>query len=266
MCLIHHIWKNMWRRGTLSWLSRVCGALVLVCCSLSLIYVITCNPHTDELPLSPRMGVPGSPGGPGSPNIINTAPLAQSSHESYQALLQEREEQQRQHISSLKKQIAELKEALQERIDQPKELLEKDRGVATDLDGFLRTQMARAEISAGVRLPNEYAVVPFDSFTLQRVYQLETGLTRHPEEKPARKDKRDEISEVVGNAVHALNSQNRHGGDQSFSSKVYSTTDFIEGEWLWFWGIYYSGPVLLRFLLHYYSFHYPTSGCPICWL
>lgn len=222
---------EMLRRGLFLWLSRVCGVLVLVCCLLSLLYVITCNPHSDDRLMAPRLGVPGSPRGPGVvPGVLSGSPLGSSSHENYQALLQEREEQQRQHISSLKKQIAELKEALQERLERPKELQEKPGNAGTDLNEFLRTQMGRAEISAGVRLPNEYAVIPFESFTLQRVYQLETGLTRHPEEKPVRKDRRDEINEVVESAVHTLNSPKHNMGVKYSAGKVYSMADFIEGE------------------------------------
>lgn len=212
------------------WLSRVCGVLVLICCLLSLLYVITCNPHSDDPLVAPRLGVPGSPRGPGVPGVLSGAPLGSSSHGNYQALLQDREELQRQHISSLKKQIAELKEALQERVERPKEIQEKASSAGTDLNEFLRTQLSRAEISAGVRLPNEYAVIPFESFTLQRVYQLETGLTRHPEEKPARKDRRDEINEVVESAVHTLNSHKHNTGDKFSAEKLYSMADFIEGE------------------------------------
>lgn len=229
MCVYDTGLFEMLRRGLFLWLSRVCGVLVLVCCFLSLLYVITCNPHTDDPLVVPRLGAPGSPRGPGVPGVLSGASLGSSSHENYQALLQEREEQQRQHISSLKKQIAELKEALQERVERPKELQEKPGNAATDLNEFLRTQMGRAEISAGVRLPNEYAVIPFESFTLQRVYQLETGLTRHPEEKPARKDRRDEINEVVESAVHTLNSHKHNMGDKYGADKVYSMADFVEG-------------------------------------
>lgn len=221
---------EMLRRGLFLWLSRICGVLVLVSCFLSLLYVITCNPHTNGPLMAPRLGAPGSARGPGLPGVLSGAPLGSSSHENYHALLQEHEEQQRQHISSLKKQIAQLKEALQERVERPKEIRQKTDNAGADLNEFLRTQMGRAEISAGVRLANEYAVIPFESFTLQRVYQLETGLTRHPEEKPARKDRRDEINEVVESAVHTLNSHKHNTGDKFSADKVYSMTDFIEGE------------------------------------
>uniref|UniRef100_A0A3Q3G2H7 Hexosyltransferase n=1 Tax=Labrus bergylta TaxID=56723 RepID=A0A3Q3G2H7_9LABR len=236
----------MLRRGLLAWVSRVGGVLVLLCCSLSLLYVMTCSPpHSDDPMLShalPRAGPPGA--------------------QSYQALLQEREEQHRLHISSLKKQIAQLKEALQERSQQLKGVQESlKRGAGgpaegqeagagsqggglgeaqgaksqqTDLQEFLRSQLSKAEVTAGSRLPSEYAVVPFESFTLQRVYQLEMGLTRHPEEKPVRKDKREELGEVLEMALHSLNTppsqqDGKSAAGKTQTSKVYSPSDFIEG-------------------------------------
>ncbi|XP_030625238.1 chondroitin sulfate N-acetylgalactosaminyltransferase 1 isoform X2 [Chanos chanos] len=219
------------RRGLLARLSRVGAMLVVLCCSLSLLYVITCGPHNeDSLVGNP---LPRASGGAG--------------REGYHALLQEREEQHRQHIASLKRQIAQLKEALQERSEQLKGVQDSlERAEAADKTGalpggeegaernhadlqeFLRSQLGRAEVQAGVRLPSEYAVVPFESFTLQRVYQLEMGLTRHPEEKPVRKDRRDELGEVVESALQALNAP-RDRGDKSTASKVYAPSDFIEG-------------------------------------
>ncbi|KAM4634185.1 chondroitin sulfate N-acetylgalactosaminyltransferase 1 [Polymixia lowei] len=268
----------MLRRGLLAWVSRVGGLLVFVCCSLSLLYVMTCSPpHSDDPPLShalPRAG-PNHPGlggtGPGA-GAGGTrgagAGLAQSGGppgaQSYQALLQEREEQHRLHISSLKKQIAQLKEALQERSQQLKgvqESLERAAGAGgpgeaqgggtgsrggglgeapgaksqqADLQEFLRSQLSKAEVNVGIRLPSEYAVVPFESFTLQRVYQLEMGLTRHPEEKPVRKDRREELGEALETALHSLNTptsqqDSRGAGERTKTSKVFTPSDFIEG-------------------------------------
>lgn len=183
---------------------------------------------------------------------------------SYQLLLQEREEQHRLHIASLKRQIAQLKEALQERSQQLKGVQESLKGAAvavggggglvegpktgagspggglgevhgaksqqSDLQEFLRSQLSKAEVSAGTRLSSELAVVPFESFTLQRVYQLETGLTRNPEEKPVRKDKRDELAEVLETALHSLNGDGKSGAEKAQAGKVYSPPDFVEGE------------------------------------
>lgn len=250
----------MLRRGLLAWVSRVGVVLVLLCCSLSLLYVMTCSPpQSDDPPLShalPRAGAnhpslggtgPGIGAGAGGTRGARASqsggpPGAQS----YQVLLQEREEQHRLHISSLKKQIAQLKEALQERSQQLKGVQESlkrggpgeaqvTKSQQADLQEFLRSQLSKAEVTAGIRLPSEYAVVPFESFTLQRVYQLEMGLTRHPEEKPVRKDKREELGEVLEMALHSLNTpssqQDSNGGaKKTQTSKVYTPSDFIEGE------------------------------------
>ncbi|KAK1883425.1 Chondroitin sulfate N-acetylgalactosaminyltransferase 1 [Dissostichus eleginoides] len=252
---------TMLRRGLLSWVSRVGGVLVLLCCSLSLLYVMTCSPpHSVDPPLSlalPRSGPnhaslgpgTGRGGGGGGGNAQSGGPPG-----SYQVLLQEREEQHRLHISSLKKQISQLKEALQESSQQLKGVQEslkrasggpsegqeagagsqggflgENQGAKSqqaDLQDFLRSQAAKAEVSVGVRLPSEYAVLPFESFTLQKVYQLEMGLTRHPEEKPVRRDKREALGEVLETALHSLNTPT---GEKERTSKVYTPSDFLEG-------------------------------------
>uniref|UniRef100_A0A3B4FCA4 Hexosyltransferase n=1 Tax=Pundamilia nyererei TaxID=303518 RepID=A0A3B4FCA4_9CICH len=217
----------MLRRGLLLWVSRVGGLMVLLCCSLSLLYVMRCTAGVGG-------AGPAHSGGPPSAH-------------SYQVLLQEREEQHRLHISSLKKQIAQLKEALQERSQQLKGVQEsaasQGGGVGeaqvaksqpADLQEFLKAQLSKAEVTFGIRLPSEYAVVPFESFTLQRVYQLEMGLTRHPEEKPVRKDKREELAEVLETALHSLNTPSseqdrRSAAEKAQASKVYTPSDFIEG-------------------------------------
>ncbi|KAK1176164.1 chondroitin sulfate N-acetylgalactosaminyltransferase 1 [Acipenser oxyrinchus oxyrinchus] len=223
----------MLRRGLLAWVFRVALLLVLLCCCLSLIYMLACSPRADDgqVPL-PRANSP-------------------TGKEGYQALLQEHEEQHRHYISSLKKQISQLKDELQERSEQLKTvqgslehggvgfgaggvgvggLMGGDDGMSersrTDLMEFLRSQLSRAEVHAGTKIPTEYAVVPFESFTLQKVYQLETGLTRHPEEKPVRKDKRDELIEALETALEMLNSPEEEG---NIHRRMYAASDFIEG-------------------------------------
>uniref|UniRef100_A0A8C6S772 Hexosyltransferase n=1 Tax=Neogobius melanostomus TaxID=47308 RepID=A0A8C6S772_9GOBI len=264
---------EMLRRGLLAWVSRVGGILVLLCCSLSLLYVMTCSPpHSDETPMShalPREGhnhasqgstrqdIGTGTGGTGGVRDVPPKSGSPVGVQSYQALLQEREEQHRLHISSLKKQIAQLKEALQERSQQLKgvqESLKKGltegqeagtrshgggegqaaKSQLTDIQEFLKGQLSKAEVSSGNRFPSEYAVVPFESFTLQRVYQLEMGLTRHPEEKPVRRDKRDELVEVLELALQSLNTpatqqESRKTEGKAQSRKVYTPSDFMEG-------------------------------------
>lgn len=208
----------MVRRGLLSWVSRVVVLLVLLCCAISVLYMLACTPKGDE----EQLGLPRANGPTGK--------------EGYQAVLQEWEEQHRNYISSLKKQISQLKEELQERsallknshhyASEPLGLdpvpVEKSQ---TDLLAFLHSQVDRAEVHSGVKLATEYAAIPFDSFTLQKVYQLETGLTRHPEEKPVRKDKREELVEAIESALETLNSP----GESSHKQRTYTASDFIEG-------------------------------------
>lgn len=265
----------MLRRGHLASASRVGAVLVLLCCSLSLLYVMTCSPpHSDHLSrtgsVHPSRGGTGPGIGGAGVGGMGAGRVAQSGGlpgvHTYQLLLQEREEQHQLHIASLKRQIAQLKEALQERSQQLKGVQEslKGAGVAvggggggglaegpktgagspggglgevhgaksqqSDLQEFLRSQLSKAEVSTGTRLSSELAVVPFESFTLQRVYQLETGLSRNPEEKPVRKDKRDELAQVLETALHSLNGDGKSGAEKAQVGKVYSPSDFVEGE------------------------------------
>lgn len=61
------------------------------------------------------------------------------------------------------------------------------------------------------------------------MYQLETGLTRHPEERPVRRDRRDELIGTVETALHVLNGPQQHA-DNTRRKRTYSPSDFIEGE------------------------------------
>lgn len=212
----------MVRRGLLGWISRVVVLLVLLCSAISVLYMLACTPKGDE----EQLGLPRANGPTGK--------------EGYQAVLQEREEQHRNYVSSLKRQIAQLKDELQGRSEQLRSGQDQASDPAglrpgpgpapmhkaqADLLAFLRAQVDKAEVHSGVKLATEYAAVPFDSFTLQKVYQLETGLTRHPEEKPVRKDKRDELVEAIELALESLNSP----GESSPNQRPYTASDFIEG-------------------------------------
>uniref|UniRef100_A0A3Q1NF73 Hexosyltransferase n=1 Tax=Bos taurus TaxID=9913 RepID=A0A3Q1NF73_BOVIN len=204
----------MLRRGLLAWASRVVVLLVLLCCAASVLYMLACTPRGDD----ERQGLPRANGPTG--------------RASSQAAVLSWEERHRDHVGSLKRQIAQLQEELQERSEQlraAQQLAGEPAGAPgraqADLLAFLRSQVDRAEVHAGVKQATEYAAVPFDSFTLHKVYQLETGLTRHPEEKPVRKDKRDELVEAIQSAVEALNSPAESSPDQ----RPYTASDFIEG-------------------------------------
>uniref|UniRef100_A0A8D0FQU8 Hexosyltransferase n=1 Tax=Strix occidentalis caurina TaxID=311401 RepID=A0A8D0FQU8_STROC len=204
----------MLRRGFILFLPRLVGLLVVACCSVSIVYMLACTPKGDNQQFAlPRVH---------SPTV----------KEGYEAILQEREEQHRNYIISLKKQIAQLKAELQGRSEQLKNVQDQypdpldirldhsnPEKAQANLLAFLRSQIDKAEVHSGVKLSTEYAAVPFESFTLQKVYQLETGLTRHPEEKPVRKDKRDELIEVIELAVGSLNNPEGDINEPIFTPK-----------------------------------------------
>lgn len=164
--------------------------------------------------------------------------------EYYQALLQEQEERHLNRAASLKRQIAQLKQELQEVSEKLKILQEKKelpgvQGLAEtkdqepgDLLEYLHSQIDKAEVNTGARLPSEYALVPFESFTSSKVYQLEMGLTRHPEEKPVRKDRRDELVEVIEAALDIINNPDEEDGvedDMPMQRQMYTEGHFTEG-------------------------------------
>ena len=97
----------MFKRWLLSLLTRVGLVLLGLCCCLSLVYLLACKPTSG----SGRRAALWSSGA--------------TSKEGYMALLQEREDSHRHYINSLTKQIAQLKDALQERTQQLQESLDK---------------------------------------------------------------------------------------------------------------------------------------------
>ncbi|CAH1246791.1 chondroitin sulfate N-acetylgalactosaminyltransferase 1-like [Branchiostoma lanceolatum] len=151
----------------------------------------------------------------------------------YLTLLNEREEQHKQYVASLKKQISELKLELARRTEKISKGAQPVNDVVQvfddhvndndDLNDYLQQQIDKAEVRHGFRIRNEYEIIPFNMFTPQRIYQLEMGLYRHPEEKPTRKDKKDELIEAVEYALELLNSQ------KAKESKQFTVNDFVEG-------------------------------------
>ncbi|XP_028313351.1 chondroitin sulfate N-acetylgalactosaminyltransferase 1-like [Gouania willdenowi] len=212
-------------RWLMALLGRVGLFVLALCCCLALVYLLACKPTSK-----------------GSHQSLLWSGAA-STKEGYLALLQEREDSHRHYINSLSKQIAQLKEALQERTQQLEDSLHKAKtkgilpqgleslhksSTQSDLKEFFRSQLKQAEVNSGVKLPSEYALIPFDTFTLQRVYQLETGLSRHPAERPVRKDHRDELLVTVETALHILNGPQPHT-DITRGKRTYSPSDFIQG-------------------------------------
>ncbi|XP_074193424.1 chondroitin sulfate N-acetylgalactosaminyltransferase 2 isoform X3 [Rhinolophus sinicus] len=203
--------------------------LALFCSLVLFLYLLECAPQTD--------------GNASLPGVIGE----NYGKEYYQALLQEQEEHYQTRATSLKRQIAQLKQELQEMSEKMRSLQERKnvgangvdyRGnkeqAPSDLLEFLHSQIDKAEVSTGAKLPSEYGVIPFESFTLMKVFQLEMGLTRHPEEKPVRKDKRDELVEVIEAGLEVINNPDeddeQEDEDGPLGEKlIFNENDFIEG-------------------------------------
>uniref|UniRef100_A0ACB8FTI3 Chondroitin sulfate N-acetylgalactosaminyltransferase 1 n=2 Tax=Sphaerodactylus townsendi TaxID=933632 RepID=A0ACB8FTI3_9SAUR len=211
----------MVRRGLVVWLSRVGVGLVVLCCLVSMLYMLACSPRGDTWHLAfPRH-------------------KSLTGKEKHQDILWVREEHPQDYISSLKQQVAQLKRALRERSRQLENMQgqsngtvgmelgqERPRGTQADLLRFLHSQIDKAEVHRGMKLPSEYAAMPFESFTLQKVYQLEMGLSRHPEEKPVQKDKQNDLGEVIELGLETLN---RLKDQDNTGQQRFSTADFVEG-------------------------------------
>ena len=97
----------MFKRWLLALVGRIGGFGVLLCCCLGLVYILACRPTV----------------GPNQQSLLWAG--GSHSREGYMALLQEREDSHRHYINSLTKQIAQLKDALQERTQQLQESLER---------------------------------------------------------------------------------------------------------------------------------------------
>lgn len=210
-------------QGRVRWLFL---GLFLVLVLLLFAYLLECTPPSDVNLVLP--GLVGEPYG----------------KEYYQAMLQEQEERHLSRATSLKRQIAQLKQELQDMSEKLKVLQDKKelpgvQGLVEtkdqepgDILEYLHSQIDKAEVNTGARLPSEYALVPFESFTSTKVYQLEMGLTRHPEEKPVRKDRRDELVEAIEAALDVINNPDEEDGqedDVQIPRQTYTEAHFTEG-------------------------------------
>ncbi|XP_006630800.1 chondroitin sulfate N-acetylgalactosaminyltransferase 2 [Lepisosteus oculatus] len=215
--------RGLTLQGRMRWLLM---GIVLLFSLMLLTYFLECAPPPDVSSALPGLGA--EPYG----------------KEYYQALLQEQEERHLNRAASLKRQIAQLKQELQEMSEKLKSLQDK-KGTGgqghtgnkdqepNDLLEYLHSQIDKAEVSTGARLPSEYAAIPFESFTATKVYQLEMGLTRHPEEKPVRKDRRDELQEVIEAGLEVINNPDEEDGQEEdgmpVQKQAYTESDFVEG-------------------------------------
>ncbi|XP_036684609.1 chondroitin sulfate N-acetylgalactosaminyltransferase 2 isoform X2 [Balaenoptera musculus] len=125
--------------------------LALLCSLILFLYLLECAPQTD--------------GNASLPGIVGE----NYGKEYYQALLQEQEEHYQTRATSLKRQIAQLKQELQEMSEKMRSLQERKNvganGIGyqgnkeqapSDLLEFLHSQIDKAEVSIGAKLPSYY--------------------------------------------------------------------------------------------------------------
>uniref|UniRef100_A0A8C5KNX9 Hexosyltransferase n=1 Tax=Jaculus jaculus TaxID=51337 RepID=A0A8C5KNX9_JACJA len=196
--------------------------LLLGLALLLFMYLLECAPQTD--------------GNASLPGILRG-----NYHKGYfQALLQEQEHYQTR-ATSLKCQIQELQKmsetmrALQERKHTAANGLghqvHKEQAPSDLLEG-LHPHIDKAEV--GAKFPSEFGVIPVESFTLMKVFQLEMGLTRHPEEKPVREDKQDEFVEVIEAGLEVINNPDEDEEQEDENGPlgkklIFNENDFTEG-------------------------------------
>uniref|UniRef100_A0A8D2DSY9 Hexosyltransferase n=1 Tax=Sciurus vulgaris TaxID=55149 RepID=A0A8D2DSY9_SCIVU len=208
----------MSRRGSIlhPWTHWLLLGLTLPCSLVLFTHLLECAPQTDR-------------------NASLPAVVGENcGKEYYQALLQEQEEHYQTRATSLKRQIAQLKQELQEVSEKMKSLQErknigangvgyqgKKEQASSDLLEFLHSHIDKAEVSTGARLPSEYG--------------LEMGLTRHPEEKPVRKDKQDELVEAIEAGLGVINNSGEDDEQEDEEGPlgeklIFNENDFIEYE------------------------------------
>ncbi len=147
-----------------------------------------------------------------------------SGADAFEAVLQQHERSYLQHCRNLSRRVSQLRAELQrsavELEEQNQAELEEQN--QAELEEFLQKQLRRAEVfTGGEPLASEFAVLPFETFTLRRVYQLESGLARLPVESPVRQDRRSELNEALEAALHLLN--------EPQLGRIYSPQHFYEG-------------------------------------
>ena len=121
---------------------------------------------------------------------------------------------------SLLKKLTESKN-LTERLS-PSAVVEQSKIRAVEYFQFFQTKLKDSEILTGLPQNNEFEVVPYTRFSLNRIYVLEPGLGKRVIEKPIGYKKK-EILEILNFALNELNIQRQMNVSQ------FLITDFIEG-------------------------------------
>ncbi|XP_076447972.1 chondroitin sulfate N-acetylgalactosaminyltransferase 2-like [Babylonia areolata] len=91
-----------------------------------------------------------------------------------------------------------------------------------DVFSYFIERLQSAEITKGISYKTEYEIIPFNRFTLTRIYLVEPGLGKRVIEKPIGYKKKD-LYEIIAYGIDKLNG-NRTGGQT-----LYSYDDFVEG-------------------------------------
>lgn len=156
--------------------------------------------------------------------------------EHYEQLLLQKDESHKEevvrlkeHIASLQRQLilAEVKSqnlsaALRGNFSAPKPGRANIHHTTVGQVRYFWNKLQEAEILKGLPLKTEYDVVPFNRFTLTRIYMVDPGLGKRVVEKPIGFKKKD-IFEVVGFGLEALNRE------RPSAKKRYVMDDFLEG-------------------------------------
>ncbi|KAK2899224.1 hypothetical protein Q8A67_010642 [Cirrhinus molitorella] len=151
--------------------------------------------------------------------------------DTYESLLHRHERHYLHQTRNLTRLISQLKAELQERSRQLQRSavifpLEHEEQNQSELEEFMRKQLRKAEFFTGEPQVNEFALLPFETFTLRQVYQLESGLTRLPVESPFRQDRRNELNGALEAGLHLLNQPQLRDPQQR---RIYSPQHFYEG-------------------------------------
>ena len=91
---------------------------------------------------------------------------------------------------------------------------------ASECSLHVKRLVERAELHRGVALNNEYEVISFNHFTLNRIYPTEIGLGKRVVEKPIGYRRKD-LQEVIQSSVESLN--------RNQTKPHYTLDDFVEG-------------------------------------
>lgn len=93
----------------------------------------------------------------------------------------------------------------------------------SNCSSYIRRQVETAEVLQGVPLNNEYELIPFNHFTLNRVYPIDLGLGKRVVEKPIG-FKRKDLLEIILSGLEILNKNTTNQLKQK-----HTLDDFLEG-------------------------------------